>query len=788
MFSFIVWLLAVEAIGLAAFPICYFLFPRLKDRGYSVSKVLGLLIIGYLSWVFSALHIVPSVQATLFGLLLLMAAVSAWYVWRRRQEFGEFFYRERTTILLAEGVFLAVLLVWTVYRAYDPAINHTEQPMDFAFLNASIRNFLGQPEDPWLRGESISYYYFGYWMMGALSELTAIPSNVTYNLSMALIPALASMGIFGLVYGMVRSEARRLRYAIAAGVAAAVLIGFAANLEGVLEFMRANQMGSDGFWDWLRIAGLDGPAAEAAESWRPTEHWWWWKATRVVSTFGGDAQLDYTIHEFPFFSFMLGDMHPHVMSLPFVVLFLTMCWNLFQSPVHVWSNLSFRPYAGLFALALVLGGVAFTNMWDLPVLAALLFGVLAVRSYLSRGGDVVTVSRDSLPVTGAVVAVAAILVLPYLLSFTSQVSGINPVGSYEGIEVSTTRPVHTFIVWGLLLLAVSPFVVIEFWRTTVSADWGRLTTISLTVAFAPFALWAVLHLDKGGGLSELFSRLFHILPYALLIGMAVYTVLWLARRPRPPMGRVFALALTSLGLLIIMGPELLYVDDSFGGASERMNTVFKLYYQGWLLLGAAAGFTVYYWVALRERLTGWTRFLTGVWSAVFVVLLLGSAYYPLVAAASKGDLFHDNPTLDGLAWVGGKDSVEYRAIELISREAGPDSAVLEAFDGSSYYVTGPFGRVSASTGVPTVLGWQGHENQWRGSDDAYKGRPEDVETIYTTDDVEEAKNLLSKYGVDYVYVGPLERQKYGEDGLDKFATFMELRFSEGGVSVYRWRP
>jgi YYY domain-containing protein len=788
MFSFIVWLLAVEAIGLAAFPICYFLFPRLKDRGYSVSKVLGLLIIGYLSWVLSALHIVPSVQATLFGLLLLMAAVSAWYVWRRRREFGEFFYRERTTILLAEGVFLAVLLVWTVYRAYDPAINHTEQPMDFAFLNASIRNFLGQPEDPWLRGESISYYYFGYWMMGALSELTAIPSNVTYNLSMALIPALASMGIFGLVYGMVRSEARRLRYAIAAGVAAAVLIGFAANLEGVLEFMRANQMGSDGFWDWLRIAGLDGPAAEAAESWRPTEHWWWWKATRVVSTFGGDAQLDYTIHEFPFFSFMLGDMHPHVMSLPFVVLFLTMCWNLFQSPVHVWSNLSFRPYAGLLALALVLGGVAFTNMWDLPVLAALLLGVLAVRSYLSRGGDVVTMARDSLPVTGAVVAVAAILVLPYLLSFTSQVSGINPVGSYEGIEVSTTRPVHTFIVWGLLLLAVSPFVVIEFWRTTVSADWGRLTTISLTVAFAPFALWAVLHLDNGGGASEVLSRFFHILPYALLIGMAVYTVLWLARRPRPPMGRVFALALTSLGLLIIMGPELLYVDDSFGGASERMNTVFKLYYQGWLLLGAAAGFTVYYWVALRERLTGWTRFLTGVWSTAFVVLLLGSAYYPLVAAASKGDLFHDNPTLDGLAWVGGKDSAEYRAIKMISREAGPDSAVLEAFDGSSYYVTGPFGRVSASTGVPTVLGWQGHENQWRGSDDAYKGRPEDVETIYTTDDVEEAKNLLSKYGVDYVYVGPMERQKYGEDGLDKFATFMELRFSEGGVSVYRWRP
>ena len=784
MSSFILWLAAVEIVGLAAFPICHFLFPRLRDRGYAVSKVFGLLLLGYVSWALSALHLVPSVRLTIVGLLVLMAAVSAWYAWGRRREMVEFLRRERDGILLAEGAFLAVLVAWTLYRAYDPAITHTEQPMDFAFLNASVRNVLGQPEDPWLRGESISYYYFGYWVMGMLSELTALPSNVSYNLSLALVPALAATGIVGLVYGMVRSESRGLHYAAAAGVAAAVLIGFAANLEGVLEFMHVNRMGSAGFWEWLRVAGLDAPSAEAAESWRPAQHWWWWKATRVIGTFDGAAQVDYTIHEFPFFSFILGDLHPHVMALPFVVLFVTMCWNLLQSPVHAWSDLSLRPYAGLLALAVALGGVAFTNMWDLPVMAALLLGALAVRSYAARGGDVVTMAADSLPVAGAVVGAAAVLILPYLLSFTSQVSGIGPVGHYDDVRVATTRPVHTFVVWGLLLTAVAPFVVVEFWRTTVTRDWPGLAAASLGAAAGPVALWVVLHWMAGGRDGDVIGRLVHVLPWALLIAMAVYTALWLARRPRPPMGRMFALALTALGLLLVMGPELLYVDDSFGGASERMNTVFKLYYAGWLLLGIAAGFSVYYWAALRERLSGWRRFLTGVWSVAFVALLVGAMYYPLAAVASKGD-FDAEPTLDGLAFIG-TDSAEYRAIERIRDDAGSDSGLLEAFDSASYYSNGPFGRVSSSTGAPTVLGWPGHESQWRGSDEPYAGRPEDIETIYTTQDVELARSLLARYGVEYVYVGALERRKYGEEGLGKFETFMEIFFDEGGVRVYRW--
>ena len=840
MVDVLVWLVAAEVLGLAAFPLCYQLFPRLRDRGYSVAKPAGLLLVGYLSWILSVLHVLPSTRITVAALVVLLAGASGAYAWAKRQELWSFVTKERSSLLIGEGLFLAIFVVWVGYRAYDPAIDHTEQPMDFAFLNASIRSHVGQPEDPWLRGETVSYYYFGYWNMGLLSKLTGLASNVTYNLSMALVPAMAAAGIFGLVFNMVSADSRRLRYAVAGGLGAALLLVGAANLEGVLEFMRANGIGSGQFWDWVRVDGLDGVAPTLTESWRPHENWWWWRATRVISTFEGDGLVDYTIHEFPFFSYMLGDLHPHVMSLPFVILFLAVCWNFLRSadlarrefrpnlyvvvliavlvsltllaivPLLVapsvllswtwriifgslygllvlvgvwvvWRAYTFRGKVTVLVLALTLGGLGFTNAWDLPVFAALALGVLGLKAYWDRRGGALAL-RDvvvmAVPYWALVLAIAVGLFLPYYLTFTSQVSGISAV------EANTSRSVHTFIVWSLFLVAVTPFIIGVFWRTTVREDWAGVSLASLVAGFLPYVVWAFLYLQQGGTTAELVPRFFHVLPFALLIGIAVYSALWLAAEDGSNQGMIFALGLSALGLLLIMGPELLYVDDSFSGAHERMNTVFKLYYQGWTVLAAASGFAIYYWSSLRETVRGGNRVLVQLWAAVLVVLVVGAAYYPLAAAASKGNLFHGQATLDGLAYTSGTGRGEYGAIRYIRENAGPDSAVLEAVGGDY----SPFGRISASTGVPTVLGWAGHELQWRGSADPAEGRAQDVEAIYQTLDVDEAKTLLAKYGVDYVYVGPRETSKYGADGLEKFSDFMERVYDEGGVVVYRMPP
>ena len=196
MVDVVLWLIAAYAIALAAFPLCYYLLPNLRDRGASIAMPFGILTVGYASWILSVLRVVPSTQVTIVLLLILMAVVSAWVVKRNWREMVEFVVREWTTLALGQVIFLGVFAVWIVYRFHDPSINHTEQPMDFMFLNSSVRSVLGTPEDSWLRGAGISYYYFGYWNFALLTKLTGIVSSVTYNLSLALVPAMAAMGMY----------------------------------------------------------------------------------------------------------------------------------------------------------------------------------------------------------------------------------------------------------------------------------------------------------------------------------------------------------------------------------------------------------------------------------------------------------------------------------------------------------------------------------------------------------------------------------------------------------------
>ena len=774
MVDVVLWLIAAYALALAAFPLCYTLLPNLRDRGASIAMPFGIITVGYASWILSILRIVPSTQVTIILLLIVMAGVSAWIVGRNWREIVEFVVREWKTLALGQVVFLGVFAVWTMYRLHDPSINHTEQPMDFMFLNSTARSMLGTPEDSWLRGEGISYYYFGYWNFALLTKLTGIVSSVTYNLSLALVPAMAATGMYGLVSNLIRAEQGKIKAAVLTGMAAALILVFLANLEGVLEFMRANGMGSDGFWSWVAVEGLTAPAGSLTQEWWPTENWWWWRATRVIGSFDAGVQNDYTIHEFPAFSYILGDLHPHVVSVPFVVMFLGFLWNFWRAP-SVWSWGDWKSYLSLFVIAFLLGGLGFTNMWDLPVFGLVFLLIAALKVYRSGQTRIRDLVLETAPLALLVGVVAFVLFSPYFLTFTSQVGGI---GALSG---PGTRSLHLVLVWAPYIVAMAPFVVVVYSRTTVREDWTRTTLYAVAAGFLPFAVWVPLYMNGGGDPAGVIGRFIQVLPLALLVTLAAYATLWLIREEKASEGMIFAMALATLGLALMMGPELLFVDDSFGGAHERMNTVFKLYYQAWTILAAATGFVIYYWIKLTRETKASSRLLLRFWGAAFVLVLVGALYYTPAAIASKAELYGEDRTLDGLQHVERFVGPEYRAIEYIRENVGNDSAILEAVGGGY----SEHGRIASSTGVPTVLNWPGHQKQWRGSSKPFEGREQDVQTIYQTLDISEAVSLLDKYDVDHVYVGPRERTKYGEAGLVKFTEFMTPVFSEADVVIYR---
>ena len=808
------WLITVELIGLAAFPLAFYLLPRLADRGFTLSKPLGILLVAYLFWLLGLAHI-PTVQPIAIALVLLMAALSVYIAYRNFDDLRDFITREWRTIVIAEAIFLVFFISWTLFRSYDPFINHTEQPMDLALLSASINSQVGHPEDPWLRGEPISYYYFGYWMMGALSQISAIQSHISYNLAIALIPAMSAMGIFGIVFNMVRMDKARSgvagtdsmstvrasvsaaladsthrKLAIIAGIAATLFLGIVANLEGVLEFMRLNGMGSQGFYDWIRINDLPGPIDMPPQSWTPPDFWWWFHASRVINTFDGIHFIDNTIQEFPFFSFLLGDMHPHVMSIPFIALFVGIALNIYRLPSDFWRNYrSVYPYAIVLTAALVLGALGFNNLWDMPTFAALLIGILALKAY-REGSDIPqSIALAFFPIGLSILALAVLMYSPYLLDINAGVNGI-------GVVITHTRAIHMFIVWGLFLTAVTPFLLATFWQTTVQRDWAAQTLTAGALAFAPWLLWTLAYLPSDGSIEEVISRFIGILPLTALVAIGVYNALYLARRENEG-GRLFATILAVLGLGLIIGSEFLFIRDFF---NNRGNTVFKLYYQAWILLAAASAFAVYYWLSTIRNRSGLRAAFSYVWAAAFVLLLIGSLYYPLAAAKTKPDTPYAGPTLDGLSFVQQDRPAEYDAIAWLKQNASPDAAIVEAVGEWS-----DWGLISRSTGLPTIVNWPGHQKQWRGGwekfdadkpdvsralrDKYFDDRTAEVERIYTTLDPAEAQVILYKYDIDYVYIGQRERDKYGIEGIPKFDAIADAVFADpnGEAIIYRVR-
>ena len=302
--------------------------------------------------------------------------------------------------------------------------------------------------------------------------------------------------------------------------------------------------------------------------------------------------------------------------------------------------------------------------------------------------------------------------------------------------------------------------------------------------FAPLFVWAAWQLAwstltwSTDPIVVVGERFLNTAPLALILFVSLYSLIRYAETGVSPV-MVFVLSIVSLALLLALGPEFLRVDDLF---HNRMNTIFKLYYQAWTLLAIASAFGLYFLNSTKPPSGSVYKWALRGWWVLAGGLFLASLYYPVEAALTKGGNGGEN-TLDGLAYIARSSPGEYAAIQWLRENGKEGEGIVEAV-GDSW---SPYGRVSSSTGMPTVLGWPWHEHQWRGSREAFEGRAEDVRAIYTTPDASEAMRLLKEYDVQYVVVGPRERVSYGLGGLAKFPRIGESVFESEDVTIYRVR-
>ncbi len=242
----------------------------------------------------------------------------------------------------------------------------------------------------------------------------------------------------------------------------------------------------------------------------------------------------------------------------------------------------------------------------------------------------------------------------------------------------------------------------------------------------------------------------------------------------------FALLLAGIGLLLVFAPEFVYLLDNFG-PNMRMNTVFKFYYQGWLLMGLAGVYGVVATIAQRKAPA-----LLG--AGAFLLILAGLAY-PMAGIPAKAGLFQNPaPTLDAIAYIAQWNPDEYAAIQWVRANTPADAIMLEA-KGASYRAD--YNRISTATGRATLMGWDGHESQWRG--EAFvqmaQGRDAALDAIFRQASAQAFQDALDGWGIDYVYIGPIERSVYNlSPGSEaRFDQLMDLVFQQGDVRIYRRR-
>src|SRR5258706_7735308 len=694
-----------------------------------------------------------------------------------------------------------------IVRAANPEILGTEKPMELMMINGIMNSPTFPPRDLWLSGYSISYYHFGYVMTSMLAIFTGVPATLAFNLMIALIFGLSAIGAYGVLYNLLAMGERsniegqtsnKPLSSFLSPLLAPLYLLIMSNVEGFLEVLHAHGLfWKDGpnFWTWLDIMDLrDAPSLPL--TWEPTRYYWWWRASRVVQDYEFNGGWRESIDELPAFSYMLGDLGPHVLAMPFVLLAVAIALNIFLGGWGGSINLYFGQLkiskTGFFVSALMLGGLAFLNTWDILIAGALIVFSYALAQVHESGWGWERI-EDVLLLGIPVMIVAYVMYLPFFIGFSSQSGGILPNFMF------VTRGAQLWVMWGTLLVPLFAYL-IYLWRNQTSANWraGILSALGLVLVLlaAMFGLGLIAlkvkpdlidgilsaqKLTVGGFVAaSMMRRLAYIGGLLTILALLIPTLSFLFHSKNESEDQptlftpsiqysAFILLLIVLGSLLIVGPDFVYLSDNFG---YRINTVFKFYYQAWIVLSLASAYGT---VVLLRKLRGVAN---GIFSVIFVLMLFVGLTYSVLGVLTKTNNFNPGTgfTLNDFDRVQRETPDE--ATAMLWLHSAPDGIEAEAVAGAYSACA----RVSSYTGLPPVLGWGNHEGQWR--DGSLQGsREQDISTLYTTPDWNTAHDIIARYNIRYIYIGSLERSTYRVNE-EKFKLFLKPVFQQGIVTIY----
>lgn len=729
------WFLAITLVSYAVAPFAWWMGAGLGNAAAALTRPLGVVVVIVALWWPAAALGIPFTASGVVVTAVILGAIS-WTLWLRSSH-----RMSLTSIAVFETIWIVLFAGYALFRSYNPHIVNTEKPMEIAFLSSIVRTSSVPSPDPWFAGETINYYYFGYQIVGGLAKVSGVAPATAFNLALAML--FASVGTVAAAVGLaIAKKAGIVRLASQVAVAASSLFFMllAGNLVGL---------------QWL---------VNDSGAVRNTT-WWYsglgWQATRVITDTNvhgrpGERML---ISEFPAFSFILGDLHPHVLTYPLLISLIAITVGFLLQRHSV-------TYPRMIAAGSLVGILYISNSWDAP-LGMLLLMVAGLAAFGWR-------SRETWLRLVAAGAAALVTALPFMFHYTAPVGlarselpaiiaaipVVRTLASTFGIVVwRPSDPVELFLVHGQFILAGIGFVVLAAIKdpglfrgsTTSHRIAGGVAAVALVVA----VVWA---------------------PAVVILGAPLAAATIIAMRSSDVSWRIVG-ALFSVGFFLALVPEFIYIQDPFG---DRMNTAFKLHFQAWALLAlATAGMVALGLAPSAIR----TRAAT---TALICGLVLVTAIYTPVSARDWTDGFRERHGQDGSAFLTRANPDDAAAIHWLDRNAD-DGAVIVEGPGCSYQNAAgtPMNRFSAFTGVPAVVGWAGHQGQWR------RGETDPIWPRITarqefSNDWLDGFTLTADQIPDATFIVLGAQERLGSESCDSLPT-RDTRLSRIALELQGWR-
>ena len=714
--TFWTWYLLALVLGAVAMPLTGRLFRRFQDRGWMFSKVTAIAVSGFLTWFLVAVKIIKFTTMTCIVVTLVCAAASLILYCREQKAGFECIPFAHLDLVYAEELlFFAAFLLWTYFAGFHPAAYGTEKFMDYGFMEAMMRSKTLPATDLWYSQGKINYYYGGQYFAVFLTKLSGAKVELTYNLMRTFVAGLAFAMPFSLVHQMVtdRLGKTRSRWKKALPSVTGILAGISVSIAGNMHYVVYGQI----------IPFIRKLKGEEVSS------YWFPDATRYIG-FNPDVE-DKTIHEFPCYSFVLGDLHAHVVDIMFVLLLLGLLYAWMKkvrttelsgesmSRREFWKKQLLMPQ--LLATGALLGMFHWTNYWDFVIYFVVTCGAALFMNIIGQKGKI----RWALGVTAAQAAEILILATVIILPFTLQFDTSNMV---QGIALAQhhSLPHQLLVLWGL------PGI--------------------LTILFVVSLL-----IEKLRGAEQ--KSLYHLLTSIRLPDL--FAVL---------------MGLCAIGLVLI--PELVYVRDIYENRNARANTMFKLTYQAYIMFGMTMIYAIFRLLVIGKNKILKVLAFIGLFLFVWTCGYFGNSVHSWFGEVWKPSQYKG---LNATAFLETDFPEDVNGIRWLKENISDAPVVLEA-NGDSY---SEYERVSAMTGLPTIMGWYVHEWLWRGNLSDLNAKIEEIQEIYTSTDETRVKELLEEYNVSYIFVGSCERNKYGADmNNDLLKSLGEVVFQDSEYPTY----